>query len=350
MRAMFPSAPDEADTEVTEDGTACHWLAAEIWNARFQVIDTLAPNGRLLTDEMFDAVDTYHDVLRGWGTPVTCEQPVRINRIMEGMIGTPDAWSYDPVTKTLRIADLKFGFRFVEVWWNWQMICYACGLMDMLNLDPIDTLVEFTIVQPRSYHRDGVVRTWRVFALSLEAKIEELRIAAHAAVNYAPNPGCRDCPGRHVCVALQNSALTALEQSYGGDPCELTPAALGDELRRLKEGIKRMEARVSGLDTQAEALLRAGKIVPGWVLQASYARETWRTGTEGELITLAEHYFKANVLRPPKAITPAQARKVLPASIVAIYAHKPSTGVRLTKVDPLAAQKAFDNQHASPTA
>lgn len=344
MRAMFPAAPEEADNEICEDGTACHWLAAEIWERRFAQEGSLAPNGRVLTDEMFEAVDTYHDVLRSWPSVVpVCEKYVPIPRIAPGFGGTPDAWAYNPDTHTLYIADLKFGFRFVEVWDNWQLICYACGLMDLLGLDWQHTAIEFVIVQPRCAHRDGPVRRWRTHAALLDDKIAQLQAAAAATTRYVPNPGCRDCPGRHVCVALQNSALSALETAYSGDPYELPPAALGDELRRLKDASKKLDARISGLETQAEHSLRKGVTVPGWVLSASYARETWREGTEPQVIALGV-LQGVNVTKPIRAVTPAQARKLLPVAMVAMFAHKPSTGVKLTMQDPYEARKAFDGK------
>ena len=344
MRAMFPSAPEEADNEVCEDGTACHWLASEVWEKRFPQIETLSPNGRVLTDEMFDAVDMYHDVLRSWDNVVpVCEKYIPIPSILEGFGGTPDAWAYNPDKKRLYIADLKFGFRFVEVWDNWQLICYAAGLLDLLQISDQDIVVEFVIVQPRCSHRDGPVRKWCVRASDLRAHINTLANAAAAATKYVPNPGCIDCPGRHACVALQNSALRALEVAYSGSPHELDPAALGDELRRLKDAQKKLTARVTGLEAQADNLLRRSVNVPGWSLTASFARETWREGTESEVITLGQ-IMKVDVTKPIRAITPAQARKVLPANIVAMYACKPSTGVKLTKQDPYEAKKAFANE------
>jgi hypothetical protein len=346
MRAAFPDAPDEADTDVCEDGTACHWLASEIWDKRFPQEGTLSPNGRVLTDEMFDAVDMYHDVLRSWPNVVpVCEKAVSIPRIMEGMQGTPDAWAYDPDKKRLYIADLKFGFRFVEVWENWQLICYACGLIDLLQLDDQQVTVEFTIIQPRSNHRNGPVRKWRVRASDLRGQINVLTSAAELATRdpamCVPNPGCRDCPGRHACDALQNSALTAIETAYAGVPLELEPRALGNELRMLKDAAKKLDARITGLETQADQMLRKGSVIPGWVLAPTFARETWREGTEAEVITLGQ-VMHVNVTKPLKAITPAQARKVLPSAIVAMYAHKPSTGVKIVPQDPYEARKAFD--------
>jgi hypothetical protein len=344
MRAMFPQAPEEADSEVCEDGTAAHWLAAEIWEGRSVEEGTLAPNGRVITEEMFDGVEIYHGVIRSWPNVVpVCEKTIPIPSILQGMQGTPDMWAYNPTLKRLYIADFKFGYRFVEVWENLQLICYASGLIDLLGLNYDDLTVEMTIVQPRSFHRGGFVRTWTVAAKALQPFVATLAYAAQRETVYQPNYGCVDCPGRHVCTAFQNSTYTAIELAYADGAYELTPAALGKELELLKWAKKKIEARLSGLEVQAEAMLRRGQTVPGWVLSATYARETWVEGGDRQIMTLAKAYFGVDVSKPPKAMTPNQARKLLPRSIVDIFTHKPSTGVSITRQDPYEARKAFDN-------
>lgn len=345
MRAAFPAAPEEADTEVCEDGTACHWLASEVWEGRTRQEGTLAPNNRVLTDEMFDAVDLYHEVLRApeWSAGETyCEKQQDCSIIYPGMQGTPDAFTVIP--GRLRVVDLKFGFRFVEVWGNLQLIIYAVSIAQKLQL-PLTTKVELVIVQPRSYHRDGFVRTWNTTLGDLHRDyLPVLREAAARAMQpnplCTPNPGCVDCAGRHACVALQNAALSALETSYGSVPLELTAEALGDELRRLEYAAKKLESRITGLRTQAESTLRNGGIVPHYELATTYAREGWREGGAEKIIALGQLLGK-QTHKPLTAITPAQARKHLPSDMVAMYAHKPSTGVRLKQVDPNAAKKKF---------
>lgn len=346
MRAAYPEAPEEADNEVREDGIACHWLAAELYHHRYPPLGSLSPNQRVLDDDMFDAADEYVAELRSWpGVVPVVEQPIDCSAIIPGMTGTPDAWAYNPTTRILHIADLKYGFRFVEVWENWQLVCYIAALLALLGLHDTDVTVHAIIVQPRSGHRDGTTRRWIVQASDLRAQINILRGAAADAMKTAapactPNPGCGDCPARHACVALQNSALRALETSYEGTPLELSAAALGDELRRLKEAEKRIEARITGLTAQAESLLRNGTVVPWWSLEPTYARERWREGTEAQVIAIAQ-FYNTDVAKPLQPISPAQARKKLPESVVAIFSHKPSTGVRLTKLDPFAAKKKF---------
>jgi hypothetical protein len=351
MRAAYPEAPDEADNDVREDGTACHWLAAETWEGRHHPEGTLSPNNRVIDEDMFDAVDMYHDVLRSWeGVVPVIEKQIPCDVIFPGMAGTPDAWAYNPTTRTLYIADLKYGFRFVEVWDNWQLLVYVAALLELLNINGLmdqNLIVQMTIVQPRSSHRDGPVRTRRVRASELRAAFNTLRAAAAEAMKddpaCTPNPHCGDCAGRHACVALQNSALGALETSYAGVPLELTPAAIGDELRRLKEGQARIEARLTGLQGQAETLIRNGTVVPHWTLETTFARERWREGTEAQVLTLG-HLMGQDLGKPQQPISPARARKLVPAAMLAGFAHKPSTGVRLAKQDPLQARKKFSEQ------
>lgn len=356
MRSHYPEAPDEADNDVREDGTACHWLASEVWNGRHPKIGSLSPNQRVIDEDMYDAVDMYLDVLRSWievdRHDVHCENTIPTSILFPDIPGapdgTPDAWKIDVPKRTIRVGDLKYGFRFVEAWENWQLVVYGATLC-MMQIPPGQDEywhVELTIVQPRSYHRDGPVRTWRVRASDLRAYVNILQSAAAQSIKpnapCTPNPGCVDCPARHACMALQNSAASAIEQSYAGIPLELTPAAIGDELRRLKDAFKRMEARITGLEMQAENVLRGGKVVPGWALRPSYARETWREGTEQQVIALGMYYGGVNLARPARPITPNQARKAgLPADVVDVFAHKPSTGVKLVKQDPYEAAKAF---------
>lgn len=350
MRAAFPLAPDEADNEVCEDGTACHWLADQVWNGRFPAEGSLSPNGRVLTEEMFDAVDMYHDVLRDplWlGGETYCERAVKCDVIYPGMKGTPDAQTYIP--GRLRIVDLKFGYRFVEVWDNDQLVIYAVSICAEYKLPP-STVIEFVIVQPRCNHRDGPVRTWRTTLGALAGHVAMLRDAAAKAMQpdplCVPNPGCVDCPGRHVCVAYQQASYTAIEQAYSSVPFHLAPDGLAKELTVLKAAAKRIEGRITGLEAEANDLIRKGINLPGWQLAGTFARESWRDGMEPAVLALESYYpnAKGHLAKPLKAITPTQARKFLPAAIVAQFSHKPSTGVRLTKADPLAARKAFEPQ------
>lgn len=350
MRAQFPDAPDEADNEVREDGTACHWLAAEVHAGRFHPEGSLSPNGRELTEEMFDAVDEYLGVINAWpGVAPIIEQMLPADCIYPGMNGTPDAWAYNGTTRTIHLADLKFGYRYVEVFECWQLLCYALMILNFLKIDGLQeqyTNVEMTIVQPRSVHRDGPVRTWRAKASDLRALFNVIIGAAHQAMENeappcTPNPGCTDCPARHACTALQAASYQAVEMSYAGVPLELDGPALGSELRLLKDAKQRLDARITGLEMQAESMIRTGQVVPGWSIEPTYARERWTN--EDQLLALAP-YYNVKLAKPTRAITPKQAIKAgLPAEVVAAFSHRPSTGVKLTQIDSRSIRKRLQS-------
>lgn len=348
MRARYPDAPDEADNDVREDGTACHWLADRLWyNDPISIAPGISPNGRELTDDMFDACEIYLDVLRSWPHAYV-EKQLDCSIIHPGMVGTPDGWHYDPSTRTLRVADLKYGFRFVEVYENLQLTCYVAAIIAYLYANGMTVEnIEVVIVQPRAAHREGPVRRWfptleRINDLVVYLQ-ERARLAMLPGALCVPNPGCGDCPARHACVAYQNAALVSLEQAYGSVPFELDPVAAGRELELLKLAAKKIDGRITGLEAQLEGMLRAGHIVPGYQLANYYARERWQEGREQEIITLGRLYGK-NLAKPAKAITPAQARKQIPAHLVDSYAIRPSNGLKLMKLDPLHAEKAFNNE------
>lgn len=343
-----PEGDLEADNEVREDGTACHWLAEEMWHGRQHEVGALSPNNRTITEEMHDAVAMYHEALRapnrGWDMEWHIEAPVDCAWFVPGMKGTADAWGHKP--GWLRVVDLKYGFAFVEVWENPQLIVYGHSIATQLAMGD-DDMVEFTIVQPRSYHRDGQVRTWHINVGELRKLAEPLRAAAHAALvpgaKCTPNPGCFHCPARHVCVALQQSAIRAMEQSYASVPFELEPAAVAGELTRLKTAAKHMEGRITGLTAQAEAMLRNGTVVPGWDIQQGVGRTRWLDGCQEKLLALGD-YFGVDIAAPRVPVSPTKAKTLLPEKVIGMYTHRPSTGVKLVKQDKFAAAKAFSNQ------
>lgn len=351
MREAFPETSEDGDSDVTEDGTACHWLASEIWEVRFPEEGSLSPNHRVLTEEMFEGVDMYHDTLRcpRWaGADVYCEKPMRFDFIWPGMTGTPDAWTYHPQLG-IRVVDLKFGFRFVEVMDNTQLSLYALAVGRLLQLPP-STPVELVIVQPRANHRSGPVRTWRTTLGQLELIVQPLRDAAARAMSPHPmcvaNPGCLDCAGAHACDTFHNATWGAVELTYAASPHLLSPQELGRELSLLDEAASKIKARLAALKVQAEDEIRRGKILPGWDMGSTYAREGWRSPEdERAAMALAETFFKTNISKPRRALTPNQARaKGFPASMTAVFAHRASTGMKLMKQDPKAARKAFE-QH-----
>jgi hypothetical protein len=339
--------PPEPETEQQRDGYAAHWVAAlaaadperEQW---MSLRGQPAPNGVEITDEMLDGAAIWRDALEGFLARL--EQPIQITRIHSTKCwGTPDAWQYNPVTRTVRIADYKFGHAFVDEFENWQLLAYAVGIADDLEIfDHTGITYEMTVVQPRYYNGEPV-RTWVIQTAGLFHYAERMREAVRQAESENPTvrsgAHCTYCPARVSCHVLQKTIMNAVDFAGRADPMLRDAADIGRELKLVKEFIKRLEARETGLTAQAEALLRAGQRVPYFALESTAGRLAW-TASVDEVEMLARMQGKS-ALKPPELITPKQAvdRKILPDTLVREYASRPTGAVKLVPESNKTARK-----------
>lgn len=335
---------EETDNEVREDGTACHWLAQQVWEGNRPSVGSLSPNGREITDEMYAAVEEYHDMLRAWAGSPVLEQQVPVSRYFPGVAdGTPDGWDFDG--HVLNVGDLKFGYRPVEVWRNAQLVVYAWTLVcELSKQGHAPQRIRLTICQPRCPHRDGTTRTWETTVPELAELAATLAAAAQAC--YAPSPvctvgsQCRSCPGAFACRTLQAAGLGSVEVSYDATPFVLNEQQLGYELSKLMAAQAHMEHRITGLSAQAESLIRKGKSIPGFDMGRRATRWRWRAGVE-PLIRALGPLFNVDVMQEPRLKTVAKLRDTLGAEVVAMYAEKPDGELVLRQTDPNEAIKRF---------
>lgn len=355
LEAMYPET-EEGKIEAAE-GTAAHWAAAEMFYGRLVAEGQVAPNGITLTEEMIDGAQLYVDAVdaRLAEAGLTreflhVEQRVEIPSVHSLNWGTPDNWFFNVQRFELDVFDFKFGHGFVDVFENWQLIDYAAGIMDGLSIDGQQDQalrVNLHVVQPRSYHRDGPVRTWSVVASDLRPHINRLRNAAEAALmtgaTCTPNPECVHCKARHACEGLQRDAYRSAQISTGSVPVDLTPAALGLELHFLRLAAKRLAGRITGLEEQARQQLGQGQRVPFFALVSVQGREKWAKPVD-EVLALGS-LFGADLAKPRDAITPNQARAMfkksgLPTDVIEQYSERASS-LALEADDGKQARKVF---------
>jgi hypothetical protein len=272
------------------------------------------------------------------------EHRVTMPAIHKDNWGTLDAVIYHRSAATIYLWDFKWGHGFVEVFENWQEIDYLAGVLNELGDDKPDYDVVFRIAQPRSYHKDGSIREWRVKASDLSERFRHLNAKAHEALSNDPTAEvgehCKHCEGRRACKALQAAALDAVDRSTDATPFDLPPSALGRELAVLHRAIKLMESRVSGLEAQALAEIRGGKPVPGWGIEHSQGREFWNK-PEAEILAIGE-MFGVRLDKGVALITPNAARKLgVDPSVVELYASRNTGAAKLVQIDTTDARKAF---------
>lgn len=341
--------PKQPDTAESLEGEAAHWVALQMALGVAMVVGILTPNQCRVTDEMIDGGYVYVEALEG--LPGAMEQWVPIRRIHETCGGTPDRYTWTPNTRTLRIFDYKFGFEYVEVFENWQLIAYAAGVMELLGLnDHLDDIIlELVIVQPRLGHRDGPIRMWRVAATKLRAMVNEANTAAHEALGDKPRtksgPHCLHCPARVTCITLQKTVTGIMDFAGHADPLLVSAGDVGRELRLVTEARNRLKARQTGLEAQAEAMLREGKLVPFFMLEPGQARLKWNEGvtpTEVEALVKVMNPA-ATALKDAELLTPTQVikRKILDATVMSAYSDRPPGAMKMVPDTTTKASKVF---------
>ena len=349
--AMQELHPEPPDCEAAIEGQTAHWAGAVILRDGVVGVGEICPETNIpVDDEMLAAAEMYAAIVnsRGHFADLHVEEPVMCTRIHPEMWGTPDAWKYS--AKVLNVFDFKYGHAFVEVFENWQLISYAAGILDKLGVNGYEDqeiTVSFVIVQPRSYHRDGPVRTWNCKASDLRGHFNLLAARCVEALDLAraactPEPSaCRDCSARHACEALQRASLVAVEQSTSAVPFDLPPVAVGHELRTMQRAADLLKARLTGLEEQARSMLAGGKTVPFYHLEPGRGRTVW-TMPDADVIVMGR-MMNVNLAKPPAAITPTQAKNStsMDAALVASLCENRKGELKVTPDDALATRRAF---------
>jgi hypothetical protein len=354
LEAAYPEAEESPESL---EGTAAHWVVEGYLRGVAVAVDIQAPNGVAVTQEMVEGAELVVQTIETtlgprWREMLVIERRVQVPNVHPAHCwGKPDyyAWAVLPDgRRVLFLFDYKFGHGLVEVIENQQLITYTSGLFsEVPNLDDQNTVVVMAIIQPRGYHRDGAVRWWKIRGSEIRAHVNILHMQAEKATG--PNPpalpdpdACKNCKGRHACEALQRAAYLAADKAQQATAIDLSPLALGIELRMLTRAQKLLEARVSGLEAQAGAEIKRGKLVPYWMLDAIPGRLGWNK-PDAEVIMLGAIYG-IDIAKPPEPVTPTQAiKKGLPAELVGAYASRPTGASKLTYDDGTKARLTFSS-------
>jgi hypothetical protein len=339
--------PQECGPEAAE-GTAAHWVFAQMLDGQPVNVGTAAPNGVIVTDEMLDGADLVLQTIGSTlppGVDLHVEESVPIAKIHPECWGTPDIWAYIASSRTIRLYDYKFGHNFVDEFENEQGVAYVTGIIDKLRpeIGPADVNVEFMIIQPRCFYRGAPVRTWSFNYESISHLVAELIVAARAALAPDPtattNPECDYCPGRHACDALQRAAYHDAEFATKSTPMELPPAAASLELRMLERAYERLGARIDGLKETVAAHIKRGERAPYHQVTQGYGRPQWSVPVE-QVIAMGE--LMGVDLSKPGVVTPKQAIKNgIDETVINAYSTTPMGALKLIPVNPDDVRRVF---------
>ena len=328
--AMAPAWMDEAgDNFVRDEGTACHHFAHQTAIGALPSLGDVAPNGIAFDTDMRDAVALYLGTIDSYKLAHPYyEQTIAIPGVGSG---TPDLVGFDG-SCTIYIADLKYGYRTVDVWPNYQLIAYAMGAAQWFGLPLAKCKFHFAIVQPRRWHTAGPVRSAMVTGAQMLPYVEEIHSAVAAAnqANAPLTPGkhCDYCPARAMCPALRQTVtdtVCAMPEALPFEYAEL-------ELQFLRKHSEHVNAYISGLEAQIEHGLRAGKRSKHFEMRAKNGSKVW---ANPDVIRVLAQLSGVKIDKQPELITPTQAIKAgVPAELVNMYSTRTPGKVTLENVDP----------------
>lgn len=301
-------------------------------------------------DDMLDGAELYRGEAQVGGR---FEDPVAVPDVHPACKGTPDYWQVwmETFLKLLKVIDYKYGHRYVEVFECYQLIAYAAGVIRFLNL-PVDFPVMLMIVQPRSYSGEGPIREWNTTASEIIRICHEV-IYPQVMLAMGPNPPtrtgrhCADCTARALCKTYQQTTESLVDFSGTAEIHDLNEQTVGQELRLLKEAIKRLEGRYTGLYEHASNLARTGGRIHHWGMDSADGKRRWMANTTVDQISSMGDLLGIETRKPVALKTPTQVIAAgIDESIVMQYAERPRGAKRLVPDDTFKLRKIFKGNAA----
>lgn len=290
-----------------EEGTRAHEVAATVLTTGGWPLD--------VPEDMVEAVKVYlehvNTLMKVSGkAELFIEQRLDLSSVHPKMFGTADAVVYFPHEKLLHVIDYKHGAGTpVDVKENLQLQYYGLGSMLMLNR-PVERVV-LTIVQPRCFHVDGMIRSWELHAFAMLDLAADLKAYADKTEDpsapIVPGEWCRWCPAAAICPGLANQAQALAKTQFSAQPFAdstgwYDKVALAETLTKLDV----VEDWAKSVREFAYHEAMRGQEIPGFKLVAKRATRKWHSYANAN--TLAENFggdklrYLEMELRSPAAV------------------------------------------------
>jgi hypothetical protein len=310
------------DTSAADEGRVAHDVAAGIIErASRGAVDLDDFDGSPAWVYARDVIEVMRSTGVFGGINLGIEKTLLCEIIHPLCYGTPDCWLYHVQSSTLYIWDFKHGRGWVEPFENWQLMAYAAGIMQLLGIDPgTDMLtIDMRIVQPKAFHPEGNIRSWKSTPQRLRPYIDRLSKAAFEVVGQSPKclPGahCRYCRARHGCDSERMYALDAVDA-------------------------KAIDYHLTGLRARAEARIKRGEKVRGYSLRGKKGAMEWNQDT-GDIAQVADS-MGVDIRKPEALLTPLQAIDAgMEREVVEAFSRRKRGAVKLVRDDGTAARKKF---------
>jgi hypothetical protein len=333
-RNMAAALPPDHDHEARDEGNAADWLAGQIFSGIPTVPGHRAPNGYVITEEMFEHVHTYLGALDAGDMQVETTHGGDLYEVR----GRADHIKFRDTALT--VDDLKYGFRIVSPIENWTLISHAIGWCIRNQTMPATIILR--IHQPRPYHPDGPLREWRISyeqLLRYHARIQSH--LSHPTDELHTGPQCAKCHALATCPAARVASMNAIDASALAFNDTLDNPILAHELDTLRWAMTTIENRAAALEELMTYRIQSGQVIEGYALKTRYAQSKWNAGLTADVLS----GITGIDLSKDALVTPAEAkRRGVPEHFVTALTSRPVIGTRLERINADAeARKVFGN-------
>lgn len=302
---FFENLPEQETHPAAKEGTAAGEYLRALLERRPP--GTHASNGVAFDDDMlFYLLPIANEIDQLAASEVLCEQ--RIDWMTRSGIliaGQYDA-SYVGKDGALYVDDLKYGFGVVEVKPNWQLLGYAIG--EALRRQQAFEKIVLRIHQPRAHHEDGTTRAW---VLTWEELLEykeqiESRMADIAAglKDLVTSEKCKYCPAAaSACPAISKAFHHGIDVIHHFLQDDISEKELSRQLDLIGRVNDVLKIKKDSLEQLAVSRIKGGKIIPGYLTEASYGDRKWKSGITADVVKAltGKRIVKEEMLSPAQA-------------------------------------------------
>jgi hypothetical protein len=328
--ALSETVPPAKTSVFAEEGTGAHGLAEKVLKETpnaFYYVGREKFNGFEVTEEMAGAVQIYVDHVRNIKNETKGELVIEakfdLPHIHEDIGGTADAVIKQDFGD-IHVIDFKFGAGIaVEVENNSQAMIYALGAA--LGGEYEDVYIH--IVQPRAFHPDGPIRTWKI---SFNDLIEWSKLLKQAAIKTeekdAPlNAGewCQFCPAKSVCPKLYEKAIVEAKIDFDNAKLPDTATMTDEHIAKVIGAKKLIVQWIEAVEDMAKMRLENGETIEGIKLVNKRTSREW----VDERLAERELYKKfGETVYKKSFVSVTQAEKLFGANDLSNLYHSVSSG------------------------
>lgn len=331
-RLMAGEIPPSTDTSQRDEGAAAHNMAVTVFNGHHsldELIDHKASNGVFMTSEMAQHVNDYLQQTIGDATFKQMEMETSHDNQANGWVvnGRADFIALS-TNGVLRIVDFKYGWRLVEPENNWTLISHAIGFFRQSKWTISE--IELQIFQPRPYHPDGALRTWRITNNDLSNFDKQLNaVLSNPRDELNTSPHCAKCLALVPCPAARKAEMNAIDATDMVFSDTISNEMLTFSLDNLNRAQDMIKERLSAFQELAKHRIKAGQVVDNYSVDNQYGNTKFIDGMNGPMLKA----LTGKDLTTEKLVTPAEAKRQGVSEVVLkAITTRPMIGVKLERV------------------